>query len=80
MVCFYNECIEFMQLPNYNNIYNSEQYVLRNVFSKYCEYMLLNNVPMKIDYNCDIFVCVGNSILSKIKDDDGKETDEYIVH
>ena len=80
LVCFYNECIEFMQLPNYNNIYNSEQYVLRNVFAKYCEYMLLNNVPMKIDYNCDIFVCVGNSILSQIKDNDGKETDEYIMH
>lgn len=59
---FYDQCIEVKNNPEqYPNVFNSEQFLLRHVFSRFSEN--LANSPIQIDYDCRVFICMGNSII-----------------
>lgn len=54
LINFYKECYQIIDIPNQ---YNSEQYVLRNVFSKYSN--IQNQNFVWIDFKRDIFNSMG---------------------
>lgn len=63
---YYDWAIKIHKNPDeYPNIYESEQYLIRVVFSHFSEFMISDHkCPVKFDYNCKIFACVGRSILA----------------
>lgn len=57
-LAFYQECYKIRsQIPN---IWDSEQYILRNIFAKYSED--LTNSPIDFDWKCDIFQTYMNTV------------------
>lgn len=57
-------------LSTISNNYGSEQYILRHVFRELGPQMLMPNAPLKIDYQCNVFCCLGNALIYM-------STDEY---
>lgn len=71
---FYSDCIYIHEHPDqFINVYESEQFLLRVVFSNYSE-RLCTDSPIKFDYDCRVFLCMGNATIRILEG-----TDDLIV-
>lgn len=61
---FYDDCA--LMIPELNNPWGSEQYILRAVFAKYSENVDTPEAYMDFDWECNIFQTYVNSIVLKL--------------
>ena len=61
LLAFYKNCKEYLEKNPYNP-WNSEQFILRNVFGNYLEN---NNNTIGYDYKCNIFQTFANTKIEK---------------
>ena len=61
---FYNQCLEEMKNTT-DNIWESEQYIIRKVWAKYSED---KDRVIDFDYNCNMFQTFGSTKLEKIEE------------
>lgn len=72
VLTFYKQCKEFMDSNPYNP-WNSEQFIVRNIFAKYLEN---EDYSVDFDYECNIFQTFANTKIEKITTN---EDDRYRV-
>lgn len=63
LIQFYTEVAEYYK-EHPTNKWNSEQYIVRNVYSKYCNYTSDYNL-VKLDLDCDIFQTFGQMMYKE---------------
>lgn len=66
LIDFYNEVADYYE-KHPTNKWNSEQLIVRNVYSKYCKYSSDYNL-VKLDLDCDIFQTFGQMMYKERKD------------